>query len=86
MSVNLKNPEAERLLNELAAQTGESLTEAARQAFAERLARLQHERAGWQKRQLGSLLDLIAEARQSNTALDARPLKAITDELWGDAE
>jgi antitoxin VapB len=86
MSVNLKNPEAERLLNELAEHTGESLTEAARLAFAERLARLQKERAGQQKRQLGSLLDLIAEARQSNTALDARPREVITDQLWGDDE
>ncbi len=84
MSVDLKNPEAERLLNALAAMTGESLTEAARQAVAERLARRQHERSGHQKRQHGSLLDLIAEARESNAALDARPLKAITDELWGD--
>jgi antitoxin VapB len=84
MPVNLKNLEAERLLNELAALTGESLTQAARQAFAERLARLRHERAGQQKRQLGSLLDLIAEARQSNLTLDPRPLEAITDELWGD--
>jgi len=84
MSVNLKNVEAERLLNELAAQTGESLTEAARQAFAERLARLRGKREGQQKRQLGSLLDLIAEARQSMIALDARPMKVITDELWGD--
>jgi len=83
MAVNLKNPEAERLLNELAEQTGESLTEAASKAFAERLARLKQDRAAQRKRELGSLLDLIAEARRS-PALDERPLKQITDELWGE--
>lgn len=83
MAVNIKNRDAERLLNELAATTGESLTEAAARAFAERLERLKQERAGARQRQLGSLLDLIAEARQGPT-LDPRPLKAITDELWGD--
>lgn len=83
MAVNLKNPEAERLLNELAARTGESLTEAATRAFAERLERLERERARQKERSLSSLMDLIAEARQS-PRLDERPLKQITDELWGD--
>lgn len=83
MAVNLKNSRAEELLNELARETGESLTEAATQAFAERLERLKREREAARKRQLGSLLDLIAEARAAKT-LDERPLKVITDELWGD--
>lgn len=83
MAVNLKNPEAERLLNELAARTGESLTEAATRAFAERLERLERERARQKERSLSSLMDLIAEARQS-PRLDERPLNQITDELWGD--
>lgn len=83
MAVNLKNPEAERLLNELAEQTGESLTEAATKAFAERLERLRRERAAGRKRELGALLDLIAEARRG-PVVDPRPLKQITDELWED--
>lgn len=81
MAVTLENLEAERLLNELAEQTGESLTEAASKAFAERLDRLKRERAAQRKRELGSLLDLIAEARRAPT-IDTRPLKQITDELW----
>jgi hypothetical protein len=83
MSVNLKNPEAERLLNELTAKTGESLTEAATRAFSERLLRLEREEKRARRRQLGALMDLIAEARASKP-LDDRPLKVITDELWGD--
>jgi antitoxin VapB len=84
MAVNLKNAEAERLLKELAAHTGESLTEAATRAFSERLSRLKTEGSGQRKRRLGSLLDLIAEARHAPANLDARPMKLITDELWGD--
>jgi antitoxin VapB len=84
MAVNLKNPEAERLLQELSAATGESLTEAAVRAFAERLARLKQEQARLRGRQRADLLALIAEARAATQPLDARPLKAIRDELWGD--
>lgn len=40
MSLNLKNPEVERLVEEVAAMTGESKTEAVRQALAERKERL----------------------------------------------
>jgi len=79
--VSLENPEAERLLNELAGQTGESTTEAATKAFAERLDRLGRERAAQRKRELDALLDLIAEARRAPT-IDTRSLKQITDELW----
>lgn len=83
MAVNLKNPRAEELLNDLARETGESLTEAATRAFEERLERLKREREARSQRELRSLLDLIAEARTSRS-LDERPLKAITDELWGE--
>jgi len=40
MSLNLKNAEVERLVEEVAAMTGESKTEAVRQALAERKERL----------------------------------------------
>lgn len=39
MAFNIKDPETDRLLRQLAAKTGESMTEAARRAFAERLQR-----------------------------------------------
>lgn len=40
MAFNIKDPEADRLVRELVAVTGESITEAARAAFAERLQRV----------------------------------------------
>ncbi len=40
MALNIKNPEVERLVNEVIAVTGESKTEAIRQALTERRARL----------------------------------------------
>lgn len=40
MALSIKDPEADRLVRELAAATGESITEAARRAFAERLQRV----------------------------------------------
>ena len=39
MALNIKNDEVERLVQELAAHTGESRTEAVRRALEERLAR-----------------------------------------------
>lgn len=51
---------------------------------AERLERLREESASFQQRQLDALIDLIKEARASKTKTNDSPLKAITDELWGD--
>jgi antitoxin VapB len=43
MALNIKNPEVERLVGDVAARTGESKTEAIRRALEERLARLEAE-------------------------------------------
>lgn len=83
MPVNLKNPRAEQLLNELAEVTGESLTEAATRAFEERLARLKQGHERERTSLLSSLNDLIAEAR-AQTPTNSEPLKQLTDELWGE--
>lgn len=40
MALNIKNPEVERLVDEVVAVTGETKTEAIRQALAERRVRL----------------------------------------------
>ncbi|MEW5741507.1 MAG: type II toxin-antitoxin system VapB family antitoxin [Myxococcota bacterium] len=85
MAVNLKNPDAERLLYELAEATGESLTEAAARAFSERLERLKRQKEAVQQRQRRALLELVEEARRQKLQHDDRPLKEITDELWGDS-
>ncbi len=44
MSLNIKNPEAHRLAQELAALTGESMTAAVTKALRERVDRLRQER------------------------------------------
>lgn len=44
MGMNIKNPETQRLVQDLASLTGESLTGAITEAVRERLGRLQHER------------------------------------------
>lgn len=42
MALNIKNPQVERLVEEIARITGESKTEAIRQALMERFARLRY--------------------------------------------
>jgi len=42
MALNIKNPEVERLVEEVAAMTGESKTEAVRRALDERRVRLSY--------------------------------------------
>ena len=81
MAVNLKSAEAEAILKRLAEETGESLTEAATQAFRERLARLEAEKAASRQRDLSFVLDLIDEGRRA-PVVDSRPIKVIRDELW----
>jgi antitoxin VapB len=44
MAISIKSVETERLAREVAAKTGESLTEAIRKALQERLERLREER------------------------------------------
>ena len=45
MALNIKNPEVERLVTELATLTGESKTEAVRRALEERKARVSQQSA-----------------------------------------
>lgn len=83
MAINLKNQEVERTLQELSRETGESLTQAAGVAFRERLEKLRSTRRAAQQRSLRAIVELIEEARTA-PVVDSRPLKVITDELWGD--
>ena len=46
MPINIKSEEVTRLANELARETGESITEAVGKAVEERLSRLQRHRQG----------------------------------------
>ena len=69
MALNIRNPEAERLADELARQTGETKTEAVTKALRDRLTRLRRERS---KRRLADELEEIAEHCRSLPVLDAR--------------
>jgi antitoxin VapB len=69
MALNIRNPEAERLVAELTRQTGESKTEAVTKALRDRLARVRRERT---KRRLADELEEIAEHCASLPLLDSR--------------
>jgi len=75
MALSIKSPEADRLARELAATTGESLTDAVTEALRERLAREHDRRAVDMRRQL---LRLVDEVRRM-PVLDDRP----ADEILG---
>ena len=75
MVINLEDPGVEQALRELSRETGESLTQAAGVAVRERLERLRSTRR--------AIVELIEEARTA-PVVDSRPLKVVTDELWGD--
>jgi len=75
MALSIKSPEADRLARELAATTGESLTDAVTEALRERLAREHDRRAVDMRRQLHRLVD---EVRRM-PVLDDRP----ADEILG---
>ena len=69
MALSIKDPEADRLVRELAAETGESITEAARKAFEERLRRVRARRAAAER--VVTLDDVILRAR-ALPVVDAR--------------
>ena len=70
MAISLKDVETDRLAREVAALTGETLTEAVRRALAERLEREQRRRRD--ARSLAERLDEIARHCASLPDLDAR--------------
>jgi antitoxin VapB len=63
-TLNLKQPEVYRLARELAATTGESMTEAVRRSLEERLERVRVSREGEVERRAGRLLELGALLRE----------------------
>lgn len=76
VALNIKDPEADRLVRELVAVTGESITEAARTAFAERLQRI---RARIAAPEVRAELEAIIERGRRRTILDDRS----DDEILG---
>lgn len=76
MSLNIRNPEAERLAKELAELTGETKTEAVRQALEARLDQLRRVQNG---KSLADELEEIAERFASLPVRDDRQ----ADEILG---
>ncbi len=76
MPFSIRNPEADRLVRQLAKTTGESLTEAVVVALRERIERLRGRQKG---RSLADELDEIAKRCAALPALDPRP----ADEILG---
>lgn len=79
MALNLRNPQVDRLVAELARLTGESKTEAVLNSVRDRLERVRRERRG---RRLADELDEIALQCAALPALDARS----DDEILGYGE
>jgi antitoxin VapB len=74
MALYIRNPEAEKLVAELAKLTGESKTEAVTRALRDRLARVRRDRT---KRRLADELEKIAKHCASLPVLDCRPAEEI---------
>lgn len=74
MALNIRNPEAEKLAQELTRLTGESKTEAVARALRDRLAKVRRDRS---HRRLADELEEIAEHCASLPVLDARSAEQI---------
>jgi len=78
MALNIKNPETHKLAEELALQTGETLTEAVTTAVRERLERVRGHRKS-------SLAERIMAIGRDSAARLEEPLKSLDiDELLYD--
>ncbi len=74
MAFSIKNPEADRLVRQIAGQTGETLTGAVVTALRERLVRVQ---AQYRGRSLADELDEIAIRCAALPVLDPRSAEEI---------
>lgn len=74
MALNIRNPDAERLAEELVKLTGETKTEAVKRSLRERIVRIRRERS---RRRLADDLDEIALRCSRLPIRDARPAEVI---------
>ena len=74
MALNIRNPEAERLADDLAKLTGETKTEAVIRALRDRLDRLRRERSN---RRLADELDEIVRQVAQLPVRDTRTVEEI---------
>lgn len=84
MALNIKNPDVERLVNEVAQLTGESKTEAIRQALLERRGRLRQRVTPEALRsRLSSFLEREVWARIPATQLGQAPDREERERILG---
>jgi antitoxin VapB len=84
MALNIKNPEVESLAAELARLTGESKTEAVRQALVERRARLRFRVTDdARKRRIRTFLEREIWSRVPEGQLGKAPDKAEREKILG---
>ena len=69
MSLNIKDPEAHKLAQTLARETGESMTHAVTEALRERLQRVQR-----QRRPEATVAELLAIGRRCANTLKGKPI------------
>lgn len=79
--LNIKNPEAYRLVRELADATGESMTQAVTEAVRQRLERL---RAAAAPGKEFDVEEILAMAREIGERFPPGYLKAAFDDLYGE--
>lgn len=84
MALNIKNPEVERLVDEVVEMTGETKTEAVRRALAERRRRLRlRVRDGLRVERVTRFLQREVWARVPEDQLGRAPSKAEREEILG---
>jgi antitoxin VapB len=81
MTLNIKNPEAHRLAQELAALTGESMAAAVTESVRERLTRIRQEREPLAARLLAIGKDCAAHLKEPARSIDHADLLYGADGL-----
>jgi antitoxin VapB len=81
MTLNIKNPEAHRLAQELAALTGESMAAAVTESVRERLARIRQQREPLAARLLAIGKDCAAHLKEPARSIDHADLLYGADGL-----
>ena len=81
MTLNIKNPEAHRLAQELAALTGESMATAVTESVRERLARIRQQREPLAVRLLAIGKDCAAHLKEPARSIDHADLLYGADGL-----
>jgi antitoxin VapB len=84
MAFHIRDPETDRIVRELAAKTGATLTDAVRQAAAEKLARVEQVEAHADLRPLRERIRDIQERVAAHGKTGLKADKAFFDWLSGD--